>query len=62
MGVQVARKDLMPGDIVYFYDPVSHVGLYIGGGKMVEARTFGQPVSVSSVDRAGYRGAVRILH
>jgi peptidoglycan DL-endopeptidase CwlO len=62
MGVQIDRKDLQPGDIVYFYKPVSHVGLYIGDGKMVEARTFGQPVSVTSVDRSGYDGAVRILH
>jgi cell wall-associated NlpC family hydrolase len=62
LGVPVARADLQPGDVVYFYSPVSHVGLYIGGGKMVEARTFGQPVSVTSVDRAGYRGARRILH
>jgi hypothetical protein len=28
---------------------------------MVEARTFGQPVSVTSVDRSGYRGAVRVV-
>jgi cell wall-associated NlpC family hydrolase len=62
LGVQIARKDLRPGDIVYFYKPVSHVGLYIGNGMMVEARTFGQPVGISSVDRAGYDGAVRILH
>jgi cell wall-associated NlpC family hydrolase len=61
MGVQIARADLQPGDIVYFYRPVSHVGLYIGHGMMVEARTFGQPVSVTSVDRAGYDGAVRIV-
>jgi cell wall-associated NlpC family hydrolase len=61
MGVQIARKDLQPGDIVYFYSPVSHVGLYLGHGMMVEARTFGQPVSVTSVDRSGYRGAVRVV-
>jgi cell wall-associated NlpC family hydrolase len=62
MGVQISRQDLQPGDIVYFYTPVSHVAIYIGNGMMVEARTFGQPVSVTSVDRSGYRGAVRILH
>jgi cell wall-associated NlpC family hydrolase len=61
MGRQISRANLQPGDIVYFYSPVSHVGIYLGNGKMVEARTFGQPVSVSSVDRGGYRGAVRIL-
>jgi cell wall-associated NlpC family hydrolase len=61
MGHQIGRADLQPGDIVYFYTPVSHVGIYLGEGKMVEARTFGQPVSVTSVDRAGYRGAVRVV-
>jgi cell wall-associated NlpC family hydrolase len=61
MGRQIARADLQPGDIVYFYTPVSHVAIYLGNGAMIEARTFGQPVSVTSVDRAGYRGAVRII-
>jgi cell wall-associated NlpC family hydrolase len=60
MGTPVSRAELMPGDIVYFYSPVSHVGIYVGDGKMVHARTFGQPVAVTSVDQAGYRGAVRV--
>jgi cell wall-associated NlpC family hydrolase len=62
MGAPVAKGALQPGDLVFFYSPVSHVGIYLGNGMMVEARTFGQPVSVTSVDRSGYRGAVRILH
>ena len=61
MGVAVSRGALLPGDLVYFYEPVSHIGLYIGDGKMVHARTFGQPVSVTSVDMSGYAGARRIL-
>jgi cell wall-associated NlpC family hydrolase len=61
LGRAVSRADLQPGDIVYFYTPVSHVGIYLGDGKMVEARTFGQPVSVTSVDRSGFRGAVRLV-
>ncbi len=60
LGTPVSRADLMPGDLVYFYSPVSHVGIYVGDGKMVHARTFGQPVAVTSVDQAGYRGAVRV--
>lgn len=60
MGSPVSRSQLQPGDIVYFYSPVSHVGLYIGHGMMVHARTFGQGVAVASVDMAGYRGARRI--
>jgi cell wall-associated NlpC family hydrolase len=36
------------------------VGIYVGDGKMVHARTFGSPVAVTSVDMSGYRGAVRV--
>jgi cell wall-associated NlpC family hydrolase len=61
LGHEVSRSDLQPGDLVYFYTPVSHVALYIGNGMMVHARTFGQPVAVTSVDQAGYRGARRIF-
>ena len=32
----VSRADLVPGDLVFFYTPVSHVGLYIGGGTMID--------------------------
>ncbi len=60
LGTPVSRADLMPGDLVYFYSPVSHVGIYVGDGKMVHARTHGMPVAVTSVDQAGYRGAVRV--
>ncbi|MCU1669764.1 MAG: Cell wall-associated hydrolase [Blastococcus sp.] len=61
LGHEVSRSQLQPGDLVYFYSPVSHVGLYIGNGMMVHARTFGQPVAVTSVDQSGYRGARRIF-
>ena len=61
LGVEVARADLQPGDLVFFYSPISHVGLYIGNGMMVHARTFGQPVAVTSVDQRGYRFAKRIV-
>ena len=60
LGIAVSRSDLQPGDLVYFYSPVSHVGLYIGNGMMVHARTYGQPVAVTSVDMSGYAGARRI--
>jgi cell wall-associated NlpC family hydrolase len=61
LGVRVSRAQLQPGDLVFFYSPISHVGLYIGNGMMVHARTFGHPVAVTSVDMAGYNTAVRIV-
>ena len=61
LGRPVSRAELQPGDLVYFYEPVSHVGRYIGDGKMVHARTFGQPVAVTTVDQSGYGGARRVV-
>jgi cell wall-associated NlpC family hydrolase len=61
LGVPVSRSELQPGDLVFFYSPISHVGIYIGNGMMVHARTFGVPVSVTSVDMRGYAGARRIV-
>jgi peptidoglycan DL-endopeptidase CwlO len=61
LGVRVSRGQLQPGDLIFFYSPISHVGLYLGNGMMVHARTFGQPVAVTSVDMAGYNTAVRIV-
>lgn len=60
LGQTVDRADLQPGDLVFYYDPISHVAIYIGGGMIVHARTFGQPVAVTTVDQRGYRFAKRI--
>jgi peptidoglycan DL-endopeptidase CwlO len=60
LGTQVSRAELEAGDLVFFYTPISHVGLYIGGGMMVHARTYGSPVAVTSVDQRGFRFGVRL--
>jgi cell wall-associated NlpC family hydrolase len=61
MGTPVSRDQLQPGDLVFFYSPVSHVGMYIGNGQMVHASTSGQPVKVASLDSmGGYNSARRI--
>jgi len=60
MGTQVSRSELQAGDLVFFYSPISHVGLYIGNGMMVHARTYGSPVAVTSVDQRGFRFGVRL--
>ena len=51
----VSRADLVPGDLVFFYTPVSHVGLYIGGGMMIDAihPGAGGEVNYRSVDSFG---------
>ena len=61
MGVPVSRDQLQPGDLVFFYSPVSHVAMYIGNGQIVHASTAGQPVKVVSLDSMpGYNSARRI--
>jgi cell wall-associated NlpC family hydrolase len=61
MGQAVSRDQLQPGDLVFFYSPVSHVGIYIGNGQMVHAPTSGDVVKVGSIDAmGGYNGARRI--
>jgi cell wall-associated NlpC family hydrolase len=46
---------------VFFYNPVGHVGIYIGDGKMVHAPTTGDVVRIASVDRMwGFNSARRI--
>jgi cell wall-associated NlpC family hydrolase len=61
MGVHVARSQLQPGDLVFFYPDIGHVGLYIGNGLMVDAPDFGEVVQVQPVMWDVYVGAVRIV-
>jgi len=59
-GVHVARNDLEPGDLVFFFSDISHVGIYIGNGLMIDAPNFGETVKVEPVYWGAYVGAVRI--
>jgi cell wall-associated NlpC family hydrolase len=60
LGVPVSRAELQPGDLVFFYSPISHVGMYIGNGQMVHSSVTGKPVAVTSVDKGGYVSARRV--
>lgn len=59
-GEHVSRDQLEPGDLVFFYADLGHVGLYIGNGLMVDAPTFGQDVQIQPVMWDVYEGAVQI--
>jgi peptidoglycan DL-endopeptidase CwlO len=59
-GVNVSRADLQPGDLVFFYRPIHHVGVYIGGGKMVNAAGVGKGVRIDFLWNS-YSGARRIV-
>ena len=58
-GPHVAESDLQPGDLVFYYSPISHVGMYIGNGLIVHAANPGTGVVVSGVFSMPYSGAVR---
>jgi cell wall-associated NlpC family hydrolase len=64
-GPHIGLGSLAPGDLVFFAyntgDPgtIHHVGLYVGGGAMVEAPYSGASVRVASIGRRDYIGAVR---
>lgn len=58
-GRKVSRSDLQPGDLVYYGDPIHHVGIYIGGGRMISAPQTGDVVKVQNAFRRDYTGATR---
>jgi cell wall-associated NlpC family hydrolase len=49
IGRSVAQADLRPGDLVFFYSDVHHVGLYVGGGWMVHAPQTGDFVRMAKI-------------
>jgi cell wall-associated NlpC family hydrolase len=58
-GTHVAMSDLKPGDLVFYYSPISHVAMYIGNGMIVHAANPGTGVVVSPVSSMPTSGAVR---
>ncbi|MEO6468349.1 MAG: C40 family peptidase [Acidimicrobiia bacterium] len=56
---RVSVDALAPGDLVFFYPTIHHVGIYIGDGKMIHAPHTGDVVRVASIFRASLVGAVR---
>jgi cell wall-associated NlpC family hydrolase len=53
MGTAVSRSQLAPGDLVFF-NGLSHVGMYIGGGRFVHAPHTGDVVKISSLSESWY--------
>ena len=58
-GRQISQSELQPGDLVFYYTPISHVGMYIGNGQVVNAQNPGTGVQVSGLHDMPYVGAVR---
>lgn len=60
MGKSVPFNQKKPGDLVFFGRPVSHVGIYIGGGKMVHAPRSGSRVKIASSSSLGSKRLVAV--
>lgn len=58
-GTRIARADLEPGDLVFFYPDLHHVGIYIGDGKMIHAPRTGKNIEVLPIGVMPYMGGVR---
>ena len=58
-GRHISESELQPGDLVFYYSPISHVGMYIGNGKIVNALNPGAGIKVSGLHDMPYVGAVR---
>jgi cell wall-associated NlpC family hydrolase len=60
MGKSVPFNQKKPGDLVFFGRPVSHVGIYIGGGRMVHAPRSGSRVKIASASSLGSKRLVAV--
>ncbi|MFJ2378146.1 NlpC/P60 family protein [Streptomyces sp. NPDC087769] len=59
ISTRVATADLRPGDLVFFYDDISHVGIYKGDGMMIHAPKPGANVREESIYYMPIYGSVR---
>ncbi len=55
----VSIADLQPGDLVFYYSPISHVGIYIGGDRIIDAPYPGLNVHVTGLHSMPLVGAGR---
>ena len=55
----VAISDLQPGDLVFYYSPISHVGMYVGGGRVIHAPHPGSSVEIVGLHTMPIAGAAR---
>ncbi len=61
-GRSVSKAGLRPGDLVFFYSPVSHVAMYVGAGRIVHAPSRGGVVHVTHLGyMSSYAGARRMI-
>jgi peptidoglycan DL-endopeptidase CwlO len=60
-GIHVSRSQLQPGDLVFFYSDIHHMGMYLGDGKFIHAPHTGDRVRVADLASRPFAGAVRVV-
>ena len=55
----VSKGDAQPGDLLFYYSPISHVGVYLGGGQLVHAPNTGSVVKIATVNWGKVSGVGR---
>lgn len=62
VGRPVSRDELKPGDLLFFYNPIHHVGMYIGNGLFVHARNPRNDLEITRLNSyPAYQGARRVI-
>lgn len=56
---RIPREHAQAGDLIYYYSPISHVGIYLGDGRLVHAPATGDVVKVSAVNWGRVAGVTR---
>jgi cell wall-associated NlpC family hydrolase len=56
---KVSRANIRPGDLLFYGSPIHHVGMYEGGGIMINAPETGENVRRDPIARSDYVGAAR---
>ncbi len=59
-GTSVSKGDLQPGDLIFYYGGITHVGMYIGNGQIVHAANPRSGVVTAGVNSMPYQGARRV--
>jgi cell wall-associated NlpC family hydrolase len=59
IGRSVSKSELQPGDLVFYYSDISHLGLYAGNGQIIHAPRPGKSVEYASLDSMPFVGARR---
>lgn len=59
-GTHVSESQMQPGDLIFFYSDLHHMGMYVGGGKMIHAPHTGDVVRIASLAGRPIAGVVRV--